>query len=418
MRQWLLSLCFLAGLSAAAPVAAETLQIEVVGGKQQNRPALAVPSFANEALLASDFSAIIRQDLARTGAFSLLETGDAAPASAANLPAGAWTNQGAVAVTVGQVQSRGAMVDVRFELLDAARKTPLTGGSFSISRAQSRQLAHQIADMIYQQMTGKRGIASTRIAFVNRQAGQFLLQIADWDGGNAQTILRSSEPIISPAWSPDGSRLAYVSFEAKKPVIFVHHLASGSRAAISRFKGSNSAPAWSEDGRFLAVVLTRDGHSQIYRIPADGGEPVRLVHSRAIDTEPTFAPDGRLFFTSDRAGSPQIYVRTPTNGAITRVTYTGAYNVSPTVAPDGSALAWVRREAGRFRVVLLEQGQPERYLSQTSNDESPSFSPNGDMLLYVSDGALFTMSRDGLTRTRLSTPSGEISSPAWGRLPR
>lgn len=412
MRYWVMvvMLCVFGGVMPVAN--AEALKIEVIG-RNTNLPALLVPNFAQESLLGGSLGALVRQDLARMGRFSVLDSGAFSPATASDIPFQAWRDRGAIAMSVGRVMARDGQFEVEISVLDAARQHVLNSAKYTILPTQSRQLAHQIADFIYETLTKKRGIASTKIAFVNRQNEQYLLQIADWDGANAQTILRSLEPIMSPAWSPDGSRLAYVSFETQKPVVFVHHVSTGQRVAVANFRGSNSAPAWSADGQQLALVLTVDGRSQIYSIPATGGTPTRLVTSSGIDTEPVFAPDGRLFFTSDRAGSPQIYVRTQ-QGAVTRVTFSGAYNVSPALSPDGSALAFVRRVDGRFRIVLLNRGD-ERFLSTTHEDESPSFAPNGELLLYVSGGALYTMSLDGQTRTRLSTPSGEISAPAWGR---
>ena len=206
-----------------------------------------------------------------------------------------------------------------------------------------RLTAHRIADRIYEKLTGERGVFATRIAYVvqtSRNAWE--LHIADADGANPQSALRSREPIISPAWSPDGSRLAYVSFETGKPVVYVHTVATGARKAVANFRGSNSAPAWSPDGKTLAVTLTREGNSQVFLMNADGGNVRRLTTSSGIDTEPSFSPDGQsIYFTSDRGGGPQVYRMPATGGGAQRVTFNGDYNISPRLSPDGKLLAYV-----------------------------------------------------------------------------
>ena len=419
----LLPLLLLCSLS----VRANDLTIEVVGGGT-NRHAIALPEFGLESALPGGLTPIIQSDLARTGVFSFVDPNKVnnRPIDPAQIDYPAWLGAGTMSIAVGKVTAgAGGTITVEFHLFDAARKTRLTGASFSIQPNQSRQLAHRIADMIYEAITGKKGIFGTRIAYViKHSANSYSLQVADADGANGFTLLRSSEPIISPAWSPEGGRLAYVSFESKKPVVYVHDVSSGSRRAVANFKGSNSAPAWSPDGSRLAVVLTRDGHSQIYAVSANGGEAVRLSNSNAIDTEPAYSADGsRIYFTSDRAGGPQIYVMGAGGGSAQRVTFEGNYNVSPTPAPDGTALAFVRREAGRFRVMVQETATGQaNYVTDTHYDESPSFAPNGQMLVYASEqggrGVLFTDTRDGSTKTRLTTSGGDIRAPVWGPYPR
>jgi tol-pal system beta propeller repeat protein tolB len=245
--------------------------------------------------------------------------------------------------------------------------------------------------------------------------------VADWDGQNVQTALNAGEPIISPAWSPDGKRLAYVSFETKKPVVYVHDLASGQRKAVAKFKGSNSAPAWSHDGRSLAVTLTRDGGSQIYQVSADGGESARrLTQSSSIDTEPVYSPDGKfLYFTSDRGGAPQIY-RMPSNGgAASRVTFGSSYNVSPRISPDGQQMAYVTQRNGRFLIALKDlQSGDETLLTDTGEEESPSFAPNGQWVMYTTRAGgheyLMAVSTDGRVKQRLSSSTSSVREPAWG----
>lgn len=407
-------------LLASLPVRAD-MTIEIVGGGA-NRHVIALPAFAAEAGVNGGITPIVRNDLMRSGAFKVLEPGAAAnaPTSPAEIDYPAWQGAGAMSVTVGRVSVNGGQLSVEFNLMDAAQKKRLTGGTLTVPASDSRAAAHRIADMIYEAITGERGVFSTQIAYVLRTGRTYQLQVADADGAGAQTLLRSAEPIISPAWSPDGGKLAYVSFETRKPVVYVHVLATGARYAVAAFKGSNSAPAWSADGSRLAVVLTRDGTSQIYSVPVAGGEASRLSQSQAIDTEPSYSPDGsRILFTSDRAGGPQIYNMSAGGGGASRVTFEGNYNVSPNFAPDGKSFTFVRREGGRYRVMVHDfaSGQANA-VTDTSHDESPSFAPNGKMILYASEqggrGVLYTVSRDGLTKTRLTTPGGDVQEPAWG----
>lgn len=406
-RQWLpqsvLALCcvLMGGLAQA------DMTIEIVGGGANRHPIIIQP-FAAENTVNGGLTPTIRSDLARTGVFNVLEP----------------NTTGAMSVAVGQVSNSGGTLSVTFTLTDTAQKKRLTGGTITVPADDARPAAHRIADMIYEAITGERSIFSTQIAYVLRMGKSYQLQVADADGGNAQTLLRSTEPIISPTWSPDGGRLAYVSFETRKPVVYVHTLASGARRPVAAFKGSNSAPSWSADGSRLAVVLTRDGHSQIYAVPAAGGDAVRLSQSQGIDTEPHYSADGsRIVFTSDRAGGPQIYSMSANGGAASRVTFEGNYNVSPRLSPDGKAMAYIRREGGKYRVMLHDfatgQANP---LTQTGLDESPSFAPNGKMILYATEqggrGVLYAVSRDGQTRTRLTTAGGDVQEPAWGPFPR
>jgi TolB protein len=297
----------------------------------------------------------------------------------------------------------------------------LLGQSYVIESRQVRATAHRIADLIFERLTGIPGVFSTRVAYVTRLGKRFELMVADADGYNPRTVFSSTEPIISPRWSPDGGRLAYVSFERKKPVVVVQTLNSGERRFVAEFKGSNSAPAWSPDGQRLAVVLTRNGSSQIYLIPATGGEPQRLMKtSPANDTEPSFSSDGRvLFFTSDRGGGPQIYRVPVAGGNAERLTFEGDYNVSARPSPDGKSIVFVQRSAGRFRIVTQDLGN-RQVLPVTDGpvDESPSFAPNGQMVLFSrmqgARGELAAASIDGRVRQRLSLSSGDAREPAWG----
>src|SRR5690242_11947379 len=375
------ALLFWAGMAQAQ------LAIEITGAGAQRIPIAVVP-FASENALPPGISTIVRADLERSGFFRGLELPPIVPepTEGSNINYSEWRARLADALLVGSVQPRpDGRFEVRFRLHDVVKQAPLGGIAYTMSKEQIRATAHRIADFVYEKLTGEKGVFSTRIAYVVKRGNRYELQIADADGAGAQTALASFEPIISPVWSPDGKRLAYVSFEAKKPVIYVHSIADGKRQVAANFKGSNSAPAWSPDGSKLAVTLSREGGSQIFLMNPAGSGLRRLTSSSAIDTEPRFSPDGRfIYFTSDRGGSPQIY-RMPANGGEPqRVTFEGSYNVSPRVSPDGKTLAYIARNEGKFQVALLDLSNKQvTILTDSDRDESPSFSPNGRMILHA-----------------------------------
>jgi len=415
-------------LSLLLPLSSQAaLTIEIVGGAAQQIPIAVVPfasSLSSQAESQQDSIAnIIGADLRRSGLFRVLETHGVVnqPHDIAQVKYAEWAAIQAQALTIGSVVSLpGNRLKVTFQLLDVLKQTQLAGLEYNITPAQLRITAHRIADVIYQKLTGEMGVFATRITYITKTNNRYALQVADADGFNPQTVVSSSEPIISPSWAPDGTKLAYVSFEKKKPVIFVQSLVSGQRYVLANFKGNNSAPSWSPDGKRLAIVLTYGANSQVYIINADGTGLQQLTHSAAIDTEPVWSPDGKwIYFTSDRGGSPQIY-RTPASGGdAQRMTFEGSYNVSPHFSPDGKSLAYIRQEQGRFRVTLQDMASGQvQILSETAKDESPSFAPNGRMILYATSingrGTLAAVSADGRVKQRLSETGGDVREPAWG----
>jgi TolB protein len=313
-------------------------------------------------------------------------------------------------------------VEVRFDLVDAVKQQTLASQNYLIAGNQRRATAHKIADVIYEKLTGEKGVFSTRIAYVTKSGARYTLRVADADGENGQVALNSGQPIISPAWSPNGKELAYVSFERQKAVVFVHTVATGERRAIADFRGSNSAPAWAPDGERLAVTLSRDGGSQLYTIGRNGGEPRRLATSPAIDTEAEYSADGKwIYFTSDRGGSPQIYRMPAGGGNAERVTFSGSYNISPAVSPDGRTLAYVTRAGNAFRLVVLDLATPgaqPQPITDTSDDEHPSFAPNGRLLIYATRAGgrsvLMTTTLDGKIKARLPSQTADLREPVWG----
>lgn len=413
----------------ASPAVHAQLRIEVSGVGSQQIP-IAIAAFANEFIAPQVVSGIIRDDLARTGLFKILDTSEVL-SETAPVDYAAWKERGADALVIGSVQKTAdGRFDVRYRLLDNVRMAQLSGFSVKSQPAGMRMVSHRIADDIYEKLTGIKGVFSTKISYVSRTqtslGREYRLEVSDYDGEGNQAILRSREPIISPVWSPDGTRIAYVSFENEKPIVYAQNVVTRERTLVANFKGSNSAPAWSPDGKKMALALTRDGLSQVYIVNANGsGNPQRITHTFGIDTEPRFAADGKsLFFTSDRSGSPQIYqISLDNTSDVRRVTFAGSYNISPRISPDGKILAYISRREGKFQVYTLDltNGQEMR-LSDTAKDEAPSFSPNGKYIMYATEnnrrGTLAVASVDGLVKQRISTQSGDIREPSWGPFTR
>ena len=400
------------------------LTIEIIGGGANQIPVAVLP-FAAENVLPQSITEIVEQDLTRSGRFRTLFVGGIGPVSdVKDVNFADWKSRLADALVIGQASKLpDGRFDVRFRLLDVQKQVQLGGFAYTLTAPQVRLTAHKIADFIYEKMTGERGVFSTRIAYVVKQGARFELRVADADGQNAQAILVSQEPIMSPVWSPDGTRMAYVSFQNKKPILFVQSLsASKQPAPVAAYRGSNSAPGWSPDGKTLAAVLTRDGTSQIYVMNPDGGNLRKLTSSTtgAIDTEPFFTPDGQsIYFTSDRGGTPQIYRMAASGGEPVRITFDGDYNVSPRVSPDGKTLAFISRVNGRFQLMAMDlENRQTQALTEGPRDESPTFAPNGRIILFASDvdgrGVLYAVSSDGRFKQRLGVLAADIREPAWG----
>ena len=405
-------------LAIAMAGAQAQMRIEITGVGSNQIP-VAVAGFANEGVAPQKISDIIKADLERSGVFKVIDAGVINDVN--NIDYSGWKGKGADALVVGTVGAvDGGRYDVRYQLLDTVKQSRLSSLNRQVTPQVVRLSAHQIADDVYFKLTGVRGAFSTRIAYVKQDGGNYQLLVADADGENEQQALRSNESIISPVWSPDGTKLAYVSLEQRKPVVYVQNLINGARTVLANEKGSNSAPSWAPSGKQLAVALSRDGHTQIYTVNGDGSGLRRISNSAGIDTEPQWSADGQsIYFTSDRSDSAQIYRMNPDGSAVKRVTFKGDYNISPRISPDGKTLAYISRRDGNYQLYVLDlaSGQEQR-LSDATDDEAPSFAPNGRYILYatrVGDrNSLAVVSVDGRVKQRLTTRAGQIQEPTWG----
>ena len=407
------------------------LTIEITEGAEGALPIAIVPfgwqGQGQGAGPTQDIAQIIRDDLKRSGRFNTMPVKDmlARPQTGADVEFRDWKVLGMENLTVGQVKPNGSGgYLIRFQLFDVYKGEQLIGYNIPATERDLRATAHHIADIIYEKLTGQRGAFATRIAYVistaDGKGGQKVsLKVADADGFNSQTIVTSKEPLMSPAWSPDGRKLAYVSFERGKPSVYIQEVFTGRRQKATSFKGINGAPAWSPDGRKLALTLSKDGSPDIYVYNLNKKGLQRLTKHYSIDTEPAWSPDGStIVFTSDRGGKPQIYKVPAFGGQVKRVTFEGSYNARASYSPDGKNLTLVTRQGSDFRIGVLDLTNGAlQILSEGRLDESPSFAPNGSMVIYAtkkgSKGELAAVSVDGRVRQRLALQEGDVREPVW-----
>ncbi|WLI73525.1 Tol-Pal system beta propeller repeat protein TolB [Halomonas alkalicola] len=419
ITSWLTALLLIfSGLAQA------NLTIEITRGSDRATPVAVVP-FAGGDDFPEDVAQVIHDNLERSGYFDPLPRRQMIdrPSESDEVRYGTWRSLDVRYLVVGRASREGNGYRLRYELMDVSGERRMLGEVVTADQNELRGAAPYISDQIFEAITGIRGAFSTRIAYVTAQGVgdnmQFTLYVADADGRNSQQVLSSREPILSPAWSPDGRRLAYVSFETERPAIYIQDLASGQRVRATSFQGINGAPAWSPDGRRLAMSLSKDGRPEIYVMDIASRDFQRITNSASIDTEPAWAPDGRsLLFTSDRSGGPQLYRHDFSSGEQKRLTFTGNYNARGRFSPDGEAIFLIHRSSNGFQVARqdLDSGRLV-VLSDSRFDESPSVAPNGTMVIFATQqgnsGVLGAVTADGRASFRLPSASGDVREPAW-----
>jgi TolB protein len=396
------------------------LTIDIVGVGAQQIPVV-TSEFVGDATHSRALTEVIQADLARSGVIKNLPNVGLPRTSEATAEGYAqYASLGADAAVVGSVTpAANGLFQVTFRLLDVPKRSQLAGLVYNVQAKDMRATAHRVADVIYEKLTGEKGVFSTRLAYVSKTGSRYQLIVADSDGANAVSIVGSNEPIISPAWSPDGERLAYVSFENRKPSVYVQSVSTGARRQLIEARGNQSAPAWSPDGRRIVFASSQAGGTQLFIANAEGGGVRRLTNSSAIDTAPNWAADGKIYFMSDRGGSPQIYRIDPEGGSAERVTFEGVENANPRVAFDGKSMVFVKREGGRYALAVQDFASRQvQTLTQGPVDESPSFAPNGKLIVYASiyngRGVLAAVSSDGRVKQRLASAGADVREPAWG----
>jgi len=408
------------------------LKIDITEGVEGALPIAIVPfKWNGDKAVNGDVSAIILSDLARSGQFSPLAEPDliAKPQKPEDVHFKTWRVAGMDHLVIGNVNRLpDGKYQVQFRLFDVLKGKQVLGYSFPASEKTLRSVAHQISDYIFTALTGAPGAFNTRIAYVTVQRDKVngsvsKLQVSDTDGYNPQTLLTSDEPIMSPAWSPDGSRLAYVSFEKGRAEIYTHNIHTGVRELQSSYPGLNGSPAWSPDGSKLAITLSKDGNPDIYILKLADKTLQRVTNHWSIDTEAVWMPDGKsLIFTSSRSGKPQLYqLFLQDKNSKTRpkrLTFDGSYNASASVSADGKLIAFVQGEGRDYRIAVMTLATKNTVvLTHGEMDESPEFAPNNSMVLFATqeknNAVLTAVSIDGKHKQRLAFTEGEVREPSW-----
>lgn len=421
---FVISLLFCSGLAVA-----QGLTIDITNGNPSALPVAVVPFAYQGSGTPPEFDVgdIVRADLARSGKFRTLPKADVVefPSRGSEVKFATWKLLRQDYLVIGRVlDGADGTIRAEYEAFLVGSGQGIASGSISGQRSAVRDIAHQIADAVYEKITGIRGAFWTRVAYVTAVGVspriQYQLMVADSDGYNPQTLVRSAESLMSPSWSPDGRKLAYVSFESGNSAVYVQDLTTGMRQLVSSNRGINAGPAFSPDGRKLSLTLSFGGNPEIYVLDLATKTRTQITRHMAIDVESAWTPDGQsILFTSDRSGKPQIYQAPATGGEATRITFQGQYNARVSVCCDGKQLAMVQGSGNVYRIAVVDRGTGQyTQISPGNQDESPSFAPNGSMVIYAasegSRGVLYSASADGRVRQRLVLANGDVREPAWG----
>ena len=421
---------FLLWMGGHAGPAFAQLRLTITSGVTDPIPIAIVPfSRAVPADGGLDVAQVIERDLQSSGRFKPMARTDMVntPTRAGEVDAASWKQMRNDYVVVGRVTAQAdGQVRIDAELVNVLNGQTVFAPNSTAVPANLRGAAHRISDALYEKIIGVRGAFSTRIAYVSVDGKpptqRYQLYVADADGANRKMVMSSPLPVMSPSWSPDGEWLAYVSFERRVSTVFVQHLKSAKKIPVSARAGINGAPSYSPDGKKLALTLSgSNGNLDIYLLDLASQQLTRLTDDQAIDTEAAFAPDGKtIYFTSDRSGNPQVYRLTlGSTERPRRVTFQGAYNARPRVSPDGRQLALLTQVEGSYRIAVQDLvSGGVTVLSKGRQEESPSFAPNGAMLIFAgrqgAQGVLQTVSVDGQIAARLDADAGEVREPVWG----
>ncbi len=406
------------------------LRVEITKGSDNAVPIAIVPFqlVGRNASKITNISDVVFADLQRSGTFKPIEKSKliARPQKLNQVNYKLWRLAGIDHLVIGKVNViQPNQYEISFRLIDVFKGEQALGFQFSANDHNLRSISHQISDLIYEKISGLQGAFDTKVAYVTVQRKQgtqptYKLQVADTDGFNPQTVLNSTQPVMSPSWSPDGSKLAYVSFEKRKSEIYIQDLFSQKRNKIATFRGINGAPVWSPDGKRLALTLSKGGNPDIYVMDISTKKLTQITKHWGIDTEPAWMPDGKeIVFTSSRTGRPQIYKMRVSGGPAKRLTFEGRYNSSPEISRDGSLLVFVHGAGNVFKIASMDiKTGFMQVLTDGPLDESPSFSPNGSMVLYASSeefrGVLSAVSTDGRFKQKLVLSEGNVREPSWG----
>jgi len=419
------SIIFFIGVLLCSSLAHAELTIRITKGIDDPTVISIVPfNFTGTQKLPENVASIISNDLRRSGQFGPIAAENmlSYPSIPGDVVYRDWRLLGSEYLVIGNIITSESGYQLTYSLFDViSQKNMLFNQVISVDVNGLRDMAHHVSDKVYETITGIKGAFSTDIVYIEHQKalGEYRLIRADMDGARPQVLLKSSEPLLSPSWSPDGKSVAYVSFETSRPAIFVQNLRTGQRRQLTNFKGLNGAPSWSPDGKKLALVLSKDGNPEIYTLDMLTDQFTRITDHFGIDTEPSWSSDGQtIMFTSNRGGKPQIYSVSVLGGYPQRLTFEGDYNAGAQVTPDGKNIIMVHRRNGVFHIASQNLNTGDvRVLTETNLDESPSIAPNGASLIYATKsagkGILGSVSLDAGTRFALPSTSGDVREPAW-----